>query len=91
MKITAVEALPVNRFLFVKVHTDEGIIGIGESGAWGHLEASRAAINKFAVSKLIRLEPLSVGVLQSQRSGFPCCQILVRPFPQQQGSLRRRP
>jgi galactonate dehydratase len=48
MKITAVETLPVDRYLFVKVHTDEGITGIGESGAWGHLEASEAAIQKFA-------------------------------------------
>lgn len=47
MKITAVEPLPIDRYLFVKVHTDAGITGIGESGAWGHLEASEAAIRKF--------------------------------------------
>ena len=40
MKITAVEPIPVDRFLFVKVHTDEGITGLGESGTWGYLEAS---------------------------------------------------
>ena len=44
MKITAVEAIPVDRYLFARIHTDEGITGIGESGAWGFLEASEAAI-----------------------------------------------
>ena len=47
MKITAVEAVPVDTYLFAKVHTDEGITGLGESGAWGYLEASEAAILKF--------------------------------------------
>jgi galactonate dehydratase len=47
MKITRVEALPIDRYLFVQVHTDEGITGLGESGTWGHLEASQAAIEKF--------------------------------------------
>jgi galactonate dehydratase len=47
MKITKVEALPIDRYLFVQVHTDEGLTGLGESGTWGHLEASEAAINKF--------------------------------------------
>lgn len=47
MKITHVEPLLVDRFLFVQVHTDAGITGLGESGAWGHLEASSTAIEKF--------------------------------------------
>ena len=46
MKITKVEALPIDRYLFVQIHTDEGIVGLGESGSWGHLEASEAAIKK---------------------------------------------
>ncbi|MBI3970833.1 MAG: galactonate dehydratase [Chloroflexi bacterium] len=48
MRITKVEALPIDRYLFVQVHTDAGITGLGESGTWGHLEASQAAIEKFA-------------------------------------------
>lgn len=48
MKITKVEALPVGQFLYARITTDEGLTGIGESGAWGHLEASRAAIEKYA-------------------------------------------
>ena len=48
MKITKVEAVFADRFLFVLVQTDQGITGIGESGTWGHLEASAAAVGKFA-------------------------------------------
>ncbi len=60
MKITSVETYPVDRYLFIKVHTDEGITGIGESGAWGHLEASAAAIeNKFA-PYLVGKDPLLI-------------------------------
>ena len=48
MKITAVTPVSIGQFLFVKVETDAGIIGLGESGTWGHLAASRAAIETFA-------------------------------------------
>lgn len=37
----------VDRWLYVTVHTDEGITGVGESGAWGFLPASKAAIESF--------------------------------------------
>ena len=59
MKITSVEALPIDRYLFAKVHTDEGISGVGESGAWGHLEASEAAIEKFG-RYLVGQDPLRI-------------------------------
>ena len=44
MKIVEIETILVDRYLFVKVHTDEGITGLGESGAWGYLEASGSAV-----------------------------------------------
>ena len=44
MKITKVEPVFADRFLFVLVETDKGIAGIGESGTWGHLDASAAAV-----------------------------------------------
>lgn len=47
MRITRVEPLLVHSYLLVQVHTDAGLIGLGESGAWAHLEASRAALTKF--------------------------------------------
>ena len=59
MKITAVEAIPVDRYLLAQVHTDAGIIGLGESGAWGFLEASKAAIEKFGVY-LVGQDPLRI-------------------------------
>jgi galactonate dehydratase len=48
MKITKVQPLMIDRFCFVRIETDKGITGIGESGTWGHLEASAAAITKYA-------------------------------------------
>ena len=42
MKITAVNAYPVleaRTFLFIEIETDEGVVGIGESGLTGHERA----------------------------------------------------
>ncbi|QCP87831.1 mandelate racemase/muconate lactonizing enzyme family protein [Cereibacter sphaeroides] len=47
MKIVRARPRRVGQFLFVEVTTDSGIVGIGESGAWGHLEASEAALAKY--------------------------------------------
>jgi galactonate dehydratase len=47
MKITKVEPLLLDRFLYVRVHTDAGIVGLGESGTWGQIEASAASITKY--------------------------------------------
>ena len=47
MKITKVEPLLLDRFLYVRISTDAGITGIGESGTWGQLEASAASIVKY--------------------------------------------
>ena len=59
MKITAVETLFVDRYLYVQVHTDAGITGLGESGAWGFLEASAAAVGTFR-RYLIGQDPLRI-------------------------------
>ena len=47
MKIVDIKTIPVARYLFVQVITDEGITGVGESGAWGYLEASEKAVETF--------------------------------------------
>jgi galactonate dehydratase len=47
MKITKVQPLLVDRFCYVRIETDAGITGIGESGTWGQLEASAASITKY--------------------------------------------
>ena len=44
MKIVDIQIIPVDRYLFVKVHTDNGVVGLGESGAWGYLAASASSI-----------------------------------------------
>ncbi len=59
MKITQVRNIFVDRYLFVEVQTDEGISGIGESGAWGFLEASAAAVDTFR-RYLIGQDPLRI-------------------------------
>ena len=59
MKIVDIEVIPVSRYLFVKVHTDEGISGLGESGAWGYLEASGGAVETFK-RYLIGQDPLRI-------------------------------
>jgi len=59
LKITKIETLPVDRYLFVKVHTNEGITGLGESGAWGFLEASEKAVETFQ-RYLIGQDPLRI-------------------------------
>ena len=52
MKITRVETVPVDRYLFVQVHTDAGLTGLGESGVWGYLEASEKVVEKLSMVTL---------------------------------------
>src|SRR5215207_8248601 len=59
MRITAIEPLLIDRYLFVQVHTDAGITGLGESGAWGYLEASAGAVETFK-RYLIGQDPLLI-------------------------------
>lgn len=47
MKIVRARPRRVGQFLFVEITTDNDLVGIGESGAWGHLEASEAALAKY--------------------------------------------
>jgi galactonate dehydratase len=59
MKITDIRAIFVDRYLFVQVYTDNGLVGLGESGAWGYLEASAAAVETFK-RYLIGQDPLRI-------------------------------
>lgn len=59
MKITDVQTLLIDRYLFVQVHTDAGITGLGESGTWGYLEASASAVETFK-RYLIGQDPLRI-------------------------------
>ena len=59
MKITDVRVIAANSFLYVKIFTDEGITGVGESGAWGFLKASGDAIESFK-TYLVGQDPLNI-------------------------------
>lgn len=59
MKITDIRTVFADRYMFVKVFTDEGITGIGESGAWAFLEASAQAVETFK-RYLIGQDPLLI-------------------------------
>jgi galactonate dehydratase len=59
MIITDVKVLRANRAVYCKIYTDEGIVGLGESGAWGFLEASAQAILTMG-EYLIGKDPLDI-------------------------------
>jgi galactonate dehydratase len=59
MIIKDIKVIKANKFLYVKIFTDEGIEGIGESGAWGFLDASEEAVNTFK-TYLIGKDPLNI-------------------------------
>ena len=59
MRITRVETLPIDRYLFVQVHTDAGITGLGEAGTWGYLEAAEQVVAKWA-HYLVGEDPLRI-------------------------------
>lgn len=46
-RIARVEALHVGQFLYARITTESGIVGFGEAGSWGHIEAAKAALEKF--------------------------------------------
>ncbi|MGI8643147.1 MAG: galactonate dehydratase [Thermomicrobiales bacterium] len=59
MKITGIQTHFVDRYLFVTVHTDAGIVGTGESGTWGFLEASAEVVETYK-RYLIGENPLKI-------------------------------
>ena len=46
--IKSVAPLHVGQFLFVRIETETGVVGWGESGVWGHIEAGATAVSRFA-------------------------------------------
>ncbi|RHV66198.1 mandelate racemase/muconate lactonizing enzyme family protein [Clostridium sp. OM02-18AC] len=59
MKIVNVKVIKSNRAVYCKILTDEGITGLGESGAWGFLDASAQAIETFS-QYLIGKDPMDI-------------------------------
>lgn len=56
MKITDVKLIQAKHYLFVHVYTDQGIVGLGEAGNWGYLDATVAALQTF-IPYLIGKDP----------------------------------
>lgn len=71
MKIVNVKVIKSNRAVYCKILTDEGITGLGESGAWGFLDASAQAIETFS-QYLIGKDPRILNIF-----GSPCIAIRI--------------
>ena len=59
MKITDLTLVPASKYLFIKIHTDEGITGIGEVGSWGFIDATAECLKKFR-QYLVGKEPYRI-------------------------------
>lgn len=59
MKITSVEPIFADIFLFVRITTDKGIVGYGECGTWGHYDAAEGAMRRFG-QFLIGEDPMAI-------------------------------
>src|SRR3569833_1563405 len=59
MRIESVESIFVDKYLFVEVRTDTGLVGRGEGGAWGFHEATAGAVTRFK-EYLIGKDPLRI-------------------------------
>ncbi|MGB6102771.1 MAG: mandelate racemase/muconate lactonizing enzyme family protein [Pusillimonas sp.] len=59
MRIEAIRTILVDRYLFVEVITENGLVGLGEGGAWGFHEATIGAIDTFR-DYLIGKDPLRI-------------------------------
>lgn len=59
MKIEAIEPILAGSWLFVHVHTDTGLVGLGEAGLWGYPEASLAVLKQFE-DYLLGQDPLKI-------------------------------
>jgi len=46
--IQAVEPLHIGQFMFCRITTSQGVVGYGEAGIWGHIEAAGQCIKRFA-------------------------------------------
>ncbi|EEU38433.1 uncharacterized protein NECHADRAFT_55315 [Fusarium vanettenii 77-13-4] len=46
--IKSVVPLHVGQFMFVRIETSDGVVGFGECGIWGHIEASATVVTRFA-------------------------------------------
>ena len=73
LKITGVNVHFVDKYLYAEVLTDAGIAGVGETGAWGYLEPTAVAIEKFVTAM-----PLEVWRVSASLPRWPISMTLLR-------------
>jgi galactonate dehydratase len=59
MRIESVKPVFVDRYLFVQIATDTGLVGLGEAGSWAYLEGTAATVERFA-DYLVGQDPLRI-------------------------------
>jgi galactonate dehydratase len=59
VRIESVTPIFVDRYLFVEIRTDTGLVGLGESGAWAFQEGTAATVTRFA-EYLVGQDPLKI-------------------------------
>lgn len=59
MKITAVKPYLADRYLLLRVHTDEGLVGNGEAGLWAHPRVACQAVEDLA-GYFVGKDPLQI-------------------------------
>jgi len=59
MKIERVESILAGNSQIVRIFTDNGLVGVGQSACWGYLEATDAVVKKFA-DYLVGKDPLDI-------------------------------
>jgi galactonate dehydratase len=71
MKITALETIRVEEFgniIFVQVHTDEGLVGLGETFLGP--KAVEAYLHETVAPKIIGMDPLQIEKINAKLSGY---------------------
>ena len=84
MKIEKVETFFVSRFLVVKVTTEDGIEGIGESCYWSYPKAAEATIHGFR-DELIGMDADNIEHIWSY---LWSCLLYTSPSPRDQRGSR---
>ena len=59
MKIERVESILAGSSQIVRIITDNGLVGVGQSACWGYLEATDSVVKKFA-DYLVGKDPLDI-------------------------------
>ena len=59
MRIESIESIFIDKYFFVEIRTDNGLVGLGEGGAWGFHEATAGAVTRFK-DYLLGQDPLRI-------------------------------